>query len=344
MTHFSLTEQPPLQTGLLSHRSTEYGKGQPTHWSDTLNCWCVFDPDTVKALLEDESIGVVQYAMQLEPLVKKAQIDMSGAMRVLDHIPLANEQDKHLQSRRELSRLNNATYSDRLEKLKAELLERERVFRSSGIVDITQAFFHPILDAITLPDPSMKLERHWPGPSQIFDRFLSFNRRRKVYGSINDLYSLAEASDLEGKDALVALRILGYDALLGSMECSFLKVLSANSGAQLNHILWPDTMPATAVPTVERVAGRDLILNGHDIRQGDRLRLFLATDSENTDLFFGAGRHKCVGAGISQKIWQAFADVFSRQSCTVDLLEVTYPASDFVFNCPQSITIRITPA
>ena len=264
-------------------------------------------------------------------------------MRVLDHIPLANEQEQHRRSRRELSRLNNATYSNRLEKLNAALLQREILFRKSGVVDLTQAFFHPIVDAITLPIPAMRLERQWPGPSQIFDRFLSLNRRRKVYQAINELYAVAEESDLENKDELIALRILGYDALLGSMEASFLHVIRSHAGMPLHQMPWPQTMPTTAVPTVERIAGRDLLLEGHAIQRGDRLRLFLATDNSDTDLFFGAGRHKCVGAGISQKIWRAFADCFSRQTCTIDVIEVIYPASDFIFICPQTITVRITP-
>ncbi len=276
-------------------------------------------------------------------MAQKAHMDMGGVLRVLEHIPLANEQEQHLRSRRELSRLNNATYTSRLERLSAALLDRESIFRRSGIVDITRDFFHPIIDAITLPEPSMQLERRWPGPSQIFDRFLSLNRRRTVYQTINELYIAAEARQLESMDALIALRILGYDALLGSVEASFLQVVRSHPGIPMNQMQWPQSMSATAVPTVERIAGVDLVLDGHRIEKGDRLRLFLATDSADTDLFFGAGRHKCVGAGISQKIWLAFVETLSRQTCTIDVIDVLYPTSDFVFNCPQTINIRITP-
>lgn len=337
-----LKNSEPIRTDLLSHRQFEFGKGQPTHWSESLNCWCVFDPATVKALLEDESVRVVEYSKELKPLAERAHIDVGGAMRVLDHIPLANEGARHSQARRELSKLNNATYSDRLERLKTELSLRQDVFHQTGVVDITEAFFHPVIDAITLPDLRLKIERQWPGPSQIFDRFLSLNRRRKVYQTIDDLYGVADQDDIGHKDALIALRILGYDALLGSMEASFLHVVQAHNQLPLDQMHWPQTMPATAVPTVERIAGRDMSLEGHTVRCGDRLRLFLATDNATADLFFGSGRHKCVGAGISQKIWQAFAEVFSKQTCKVEVLEVTYPQGDFVFNCPNTINIRIT--
>lgn len=102
-------QEQQIETNWLSHREHEFGKGQATHWSDALACWCVFDPEKVKRLLEDESIHVVAYAGQLEPIAQKAHIDMGGVLRVLEHIPLANEQEQHLRSRRELSRLNNAT-------------------------------------------------------------------------------------------------------------------------------------------------------------------------------------------------------------------------------------------
>lgn len=328
---------------LLTHLQGYPSQHIPVTYSEALKCWCVFSPEWVQRLLLSTDAGVTPYAEQLGPLTRRPELDLSGALRVLPHIPLANEGVNHATGRQAISKFNNATYGDRLARLAAALAGYVAVLEVPGQIDLTRHFFHPVIEAITRLPNEVTPQPSWPGPSQLFDRFLSLNRRKQVYERINQLYAEGTDHQLDHLDQRVALHILGYDALLGSVQQSFLKVVQAHPGTSLNRIDWPDQMPASAVPTVERVATRDLTIDQQTVRAGERIRLYLDTAEGSPDLFFGGGRHKCVGMGISQKIWQAFADVFRQARCTVRVLEVHYPTSDFVFNCPNQLLVDLTP-
>lgn len=329
---------------LLTHRQGRPSQHIPVTYADALKCWCVFSPEWVQRLLLSTDATVTPYAEQLGPLARRPQLDLRGALRVLPHIPLANEGGNHAAGRQGISKFNNATYGDRLARLSAALAEHATVFEAPGPVDLTRHFFHPVIEAITRLPNEVTRQPSWPGPSQLFDRFLSLNRRKQVYERINQLYAEGTDHQLDHLDQRVVLHILGYDALLGSMQESFLQLVRAHPGRVLQQIDWPAHMPASAVPTVERVAVCDLTIDGQTIRAGERIRLYLDTAEGGPDLFFGGGRHKCVGMGISQKIWQAFADVFRRARCTVRVMEVQYPASDFVFNSPSRFLVDLNPA
>ena len=326
----------------LTHRHERPSRHKPVEYSAAMKCWCVFEPEWVQQLLVSTDAAVTPYAEQLSPL--QARLDLRGALRVLTHIPLANEGADHAAGRQPLSRFNNATYTDRLARLTEVLAQHAGVFQAPGRVDLTRHFFPPVIDAITQLGHGAAAEPSWPGPSQLFDRFLSLNRRKPVYERLNLLYAEGTQHGLDHLDQRVALQVLGYDALLGSLQESFLQVVRAHPGTALDQIDWPASLPATAVPTVERVATRELSIDGQTIAAGERIRLYLATAEGGSDFFFGGGRHKCVGLGLSQKIWQAFAAVFAAARCTVHLVEVQYPPSDFVFNCPSELWVDRTPA
>ena len=69
--------------------------------------------------------------------------------------------------------------------------------------------------------------------------------------------------------------MLGYDSIVGSLGGSILHVLEQAPGERLCDISYPETMPRTGVPYVERFASIDCRLGDADIKKGDRIRLYL---------------------------------------------------------------------
>lgn len=330
-----------MSIDLLFHRQQHALAERPVEWSESLKCWCVFQPQQVESILDSSEATVIPYADQLAPLQSKWGWDLSGPVQVLQHIPLANEGEGHLTSRRSIAQLNNATYEERLIKLRSEIALRAKVWEISGPVELTEHFFYPVIHAITTPFSQSLPGLTWPGTSQLFDRFLSLQKRKTVYSQINALYQAGLERSETQLDQKIALRILGYDALLGSIQESFISVVQRNNLLTLNQMTWPDYLPSTAVPTVERVAQCDIQIGGERIQKGQRVRLFLNGSDVDTSLFFGSGRHKCVGTGISQKIWQEFTQLFTTLNCYVTIENIEYPPSDYVFNCPQKIKINL---
>lgn len=326
-----------MSIDLLFHRQLHALAERPIEWSEALKCWCVFQPRQVKSLFESSEAIAVPYGDQLSTIGSKWAVELRGPLQVLQHIPLANEGETHLKSRRTIAQLHNATYEDRLTKLRSEIALRKYVWEISGSIELTENFFHPVIHAITMPFSQALLSPTWPGPSQLFDRFLSLQRRKDVYGQINMLYEEGLQRLEPHLDEKIAMRILGYDALLGSIQESFVSQVRLHKSVPLNEIPWPDKLPATAVPTVERIAQSDIEIGGKHISKGQRIRLFLNGSDVDQGLFFGDGRHKCVGAGISQKIWQEFVQLFSALTCYVTIENIEYPQSDFVFNCPKKL-------
>src|SRR5208283_4268340 len=116
----------------------------------------------------------------------------------------------------------------------------------------------------------------------------------------------------------------------------------AHQGVKLSQIRWPPHLPFTAVPYIERMATADVTVNGHGFKQGDRLRLYFDACSSLTGqsaerLYFGKGRHTCLGRGLSQKAWEHLTAYMSRLDLWAELGNVQFRHNDYVFNYPSVI-------
>jgi hypothetical protein len=345
------SENAPLHRHI--HRSSE-GSGlrqsaPPLWWSDELERWMTSDPATLQAILKSPDFHVIGYSDEALKIVEATGIDLTWTVRATRGLPLAQEGALHADLRRKaalhVNRHSAAALADIDIYLRREV---PRVLAGPGQLDIVAELFAPLVGRLTKALTGASFD-HAPGglsPSQVFDKFLSLNRRKAVERGVRDLYSgFLETSSVEDADIRVALVILGFDALLGTIGESFVRVIEANPGRSLQEMSWGDSPPATGVPYSERVAMRTVEVAGVEIAQDERVRLFLngfaAAGPECHGLYFGAGRHTCLGRPISQKLWQMLASGFSAVPRRLSIMSVGYRPSDHVFNCPTSIKVRI---
>jgi cytochrome P450 len=101
----------------------------------------------------------------------------------------------------------------------------------------------------------------------------------------------------------------------------------------------------SALPTIARVASRDVEIDGHLIKEGDRVVLFYGSGNrdsamfphadelvldrpleENRHMAFGSGRHRCLGSNLARtELRVALEEIFARiTDITLDQETVTY--------------------
>jgi cytochrome P450 len=113
----------------------------------------------------------------------------------------------------------------------------------------------------------------------------------------------------------------------------------------MSEIGWSDGLPATGVPYVDRLAVRAVEIGGCRIEAGQRIRLYLDalkhSQGKDHSLYFGAGRHACLGRVIAQKCWRILTGNLRSIPRTVTIERIDYRPWDGVFNCPISVMVAV---
>lgn len=194
--------------------------------------------------------------------------------------------------------------------------------------------------AILISELSWTCAAHLNGDvsiSQVFDKSLSVNRRKLLNNVIGQIYTSAVQDFAVDKASMrVAMMILGTDPLLGSIGESFILSISSNPKKSMNEINWSEKLPITGVPYVERIANKSAVVSHIHVLKDQRIRVYLdafkSNGSDYHDLYFGAGRHVCLGRAVSQQAWQILTSKFKTIGKNVSILQVRYRPSDYVFN------------
>lgn len=319
-------------------------------WSERFRSWCVYDVNLVVEVLKSSHFVAVDFAGEYEKIEQRTGIDYTHVRRALHHIPLANEGERHSQLRRDFAhviRRRSAFAKEQVEQFVSETLPK--VLQSGRTIELIRDVVRPTTDSLFAGLVGMRPPASdGPSPSQIFDRFLGLNRRKIVQNEVArlaDSFSEKAHKLATSNEYATALTIVGYDSVVASLGSSLLHVLHNAAGRRLNEIAYPDTLPTSGVPYVERVAKNDLRIDGQDFHAGDRLRLFLdgipnKAVSENV-LFFGKGRHLCLGMDLSQWVWRTLVRELAGIPLELRIIEARLRRKDYVFNMYDSVKASV---
>lgn len=277
-------------------------------------------------------------------------IDCASVIEILDYVATANEGQRHAEIRKNMARviaangrLAKAAAGEQLHQLAAELFrERKRVDLVRELIrPVSDTLFQTLLGVPMPPDEGISA-------SQIFDLYLSLNRRKSIVakaGAMLETYTMARDRLATEPGYATALKILGYDSIVGSLGGSILYTLEHASGARLCDIAYPTTLPQTGVPYVERFASKDCTLGDANIKKGDRIRVFLDPGAQrnhanNGECNFGRGRHSCLGEDLSTWSWRTLTEAFARSPLRCTVVSEARRKPDWVFTYYSSIVVR----
>ncbi|MGH6813699.1 MAG: hypothetical protein ACREDM_15625 [Methylocella sp.] len=337
----------------LLHRSPDkwkfYSSSEPFFWSDELNCWITCDPSTITSILKMKEFSAIDYKQETCKLAHRIGAELLYVERTLGYVPLAQEGSRHLTLRKEMAIQLSGQAETALHAFNE--LAQEKIasaFMHEEIVDVVSEVFGPCVTKLMSELSGICLNEHKDevSPTQLFDKFLSVNRRKIINEELERMLGNAIenwSSDEAGRR--VAMVVLGSDALLGSIGESFVYSISKNREKSMNEIAWPKMLPITAVPYVERVATCPVELAGVRVQEDQRVRVYLdafrSDGIDHQDCYFGAGRHTCIGKAISQRAWGIVTSNLQKVRKKVSVSTVKYRVSDYVFNCPVSIEVSI---
>lgn len=340
-----------LQIHHLPQKYFLYRSYSSATWVDELKCWCVFDAGTIEAMFRSHAFSVVNYAEHCADIARRIGLDLEPMVRALAHIPLAQEGARHAELRKEMALLIAAQTGALEGTLRQELeVLVETACRPGRMVDLVEHVAIPIYDRVFARILGVALgdERSAGSVSQIFDRSLSLNRRKRVNAQIADLAAsyAAERERLTTTPELaVALTILGRDALIGSIAMSLWHILAQGDGAPLRDLAFPEDLPCTGIPYLERVATQDFRNEHLAVRPGERVRLYIdatapAAGTGNADLLFGKGRHLCLGKPLARQTWRALALAMAKVPFGYRLHALRLRSNDYVFTYPEQAVIE----
>jgi cytochrome P450 len=324
----------------------------PIAWVPSLGCWCVFSAEEIAFVLRSRNFVVTDFAEMHRKLERKVGIDLSAAVKVLGHIAIAHEGERHACIRKDTARVLAADLAASKQRTaEAAHATVHKICRPGASIDLVQDVVRPVCDvvfeSILGAGPGASSDSG-VSASQVFDIYLGLNRRLKVSAEVAAMLdAFASAGDRlkTSPEHAVGLRTLGYDSIVGSLGGSLLRVLrEASAGTRLCDLSFPSQLPATGVPYIERFAAQDCKLNGAEIRKGDRVRLYLDDASVagvEARPIFGKGRHSCLGEELSTWLWRTLSAEFGKLPLGWTIEEAERRRPDWVFVYYSRIVVRL---
>ena len=334
------------------NRREAYEELRPFSFDENLGVFCVYDADMISAIFRSEDFRINPFADHYREIAERTGIDFHASVETLDHIPFSKEGEEHRRLRAEMTRVVSAQSREHIVGMEAFIKElTARLFVAGAEIELMRQLARPIFFELfgrwLKVDESEFIEES--NFSQVFDGAMSLNRRKRVNENLKSLRcAFAERADRipTTPEIALALNAVGNDALMGSLVLSLWHVLEQNAGARLADIEFPPNLVATGVPFIERIANRDIEVNGMKVAKDEKVRLVIDATSQQitgdeADLFFGKGRHLCIGKPMTLVIWRAIAKGLRKIPLRFTLRDMKLRTGDYAFNYPEFARISL---
>ena len=159
-------------------RRETYREMHPYRFDRELGCLCVVDPDIIAAVFRSDKFNVIFFADQYRYITEQTPLDFSAAATAFDHIPLANEGDRHKQLRTEMASVIGAQSREKM-KLMEDFVATHttNLFSAGNEIDLVEDLAKPVfLQLFSLwlgvdhsqlvEDPNFSQSRHEDEPEQ----------------------------------------------------------------------------------------------------------------------------------------------------------------------------------
>ncbi len=331
-----------------SGRFEEYAKLTPIIWEPGIDAWVTAEPLVIREILTSQDFAVMDLGATYKIISDQLKINLQPTINVFEKIPLALAGEPHRTARKQMAEILKVKANLAMVAYCSTLDDRlKKAFSGAKRIDISKEVITPAIDDMFRelsgipPDDGADVTL-----SQLFDRRISMNKRKALNEQIvTTSNNIQQHCSEDEKKMKLAISILGADTLFASICASLTFVLKEHPGIPLSKIDWPKDLPQTGLPYVDRLASKDILLEGKSIKKGDRIRLYLDNLSTEADAhrkgMFGLGIHSCLGKAICIKAWSELTARLSKIDATLTTTRYEYRKSDFLFNTPTKFEVEI---
>lgn len=317
--------------------------------------WIIGNPVDCREIISSDKLIPATYAEDYEALSERFGLDFSSLIFAFHYIPLCLSGERHAHIRMAVGKfLGNRrdVVESRLPEMVARHLAR---FRREGRIEVMGDIVEPLVHEYTCliagiePEDAKECHR----TSQIFDKSSNLNKRKAMEAEVASLRTSIASRSQGASDEEIGLRlayfILGKDPLKGTLGSSLHRLLTEWAGSPLSEIEFPNYPPETGVPFIERIVIEPFSHGDTSFEPGNRVRILLQSFSHTQSPlgrsnFFGAGSHACLGRPLSLSFWTSVAAYLSASPMRVTVLSHTPRTTDYVFACPDVLSVDVAHA
>jgi hypothetical protein len=314
-------------------------------YDDRLGGFVVCDSMLIAEILHSNRFQVVDYARHYLEISKRTGLDFAASVAAMEHMPLANEGPAHRELRTRSARAMSDDWRENAADMERHIFQLvDAAFGGEGDLDLVGQLAVPIFNHLYRLWSGVTLDRELR-IAEVFCGRMSLNRRQRVDAGLRRLdHDLNDSLVRVPKDVAMSFAILASDSLVGSLALSLWTLFSENDGNRISDIPFPETLPSTAVPYIDRIATEDVEIIGISFSRGQRARLMLQATAvgecgRESDLFFGAGRHLCVGKAMTNLIWKSVCTSLAQTELRVRVVGLAMRRPDHVFHYPKSAKV-----
>jgi len=318
-----------------------------------LQSWIVLDPKDVAALLRMPVLrpGTAGVAAAHKEIERRYGLSFEALDSVFPHIPLCAHGEAHREPRRRMATMLARCRSEIVEGVDRCLDDVVARLEPGGEIELMNEVVGPLVRVVLggLAGVSLREEDVQESVSIVFDRMIGTRKRQRIEQALRTLAERLRSSpdwDKTGEEeaAVLALFILGNDALAGTLGESLYQLFRTNAGSRMCDIAYPEIPNETGIPYVERVAEAAFAHDGRHFEAGTRLRVYLlpfayAEEADRSDVF-GVGAHTCLGKPLTIDVWRRLTARLAGLPLHVEVVDYEMRTDDYLFNVPARIMIR----
>jgi hypothetical protein len=289
-------------------------------------------------------------AAKYRELSDRLGLDFSSIADVFEKLPIFQEGPAHSATRMALAKIIACGKADRKNNCADYLLSYD-LLNTPGEYDLVHDVVRPSVDRYFSDIVGIDLTKFSVGDVPlILSDTIGVRKRVRAEEQIQMLHqALREGFPDEDDNALllrIVLVVLGHDAMIGATSSSIAHILVDHEMTKLSDIPFPIMFPKTGVPFVHRTALETLVQDDTTLEAGDDITLLLDVfeapeHEQDRKLFFGHGRHLCLGRSIAIQYWQGVVRKLRSIERTLNI-KAFESSTNSVFRTPTiaRVTVR----
>lgn len=306
------------------------------------------DAQAAKAIILSAEFTTYSMADRYRELSERANVDFSATIKLLDHLPVFIDGERHQRIRKVMAKRISKTKDSQLAASRETLTTLCADLLRAGteielIADFCQPLWRSISSAIVPPgENTLELVDAIPA---LFSPHLSIRERAKINAKIAAFLEV-HCTQSDDNLLLLCLASLGARPFVGTMGLSLWEAFQAKPGAKMSEIAWPSMFTSSSLTYVDRIFSAPSERCPHLLETGDRVRCFTQSKSysreENRTALFGFGAHTCLGKSISEKVWGLVVAALSKIDLRVDCQSIEMSPHNDPFQMPASIKVALS--